>query len=216
MRRVRRFDATPLVVLLALVALGALAGVAWAFLTPSATVTVTGDGVDFPEDQSARLFGGVPVFTLLAVILGVVCALTVWLVLRAVRGVPGLLYAVGLAAFASFVALDVALRVGGLRFPAIDAHTPGSYRVVGDLWLTGAWWGSLAAPWLLLICAPGAAALTYFFVVSGSDDAAMVRPAERAAAAAGTVPEARGAAESRESVTPGPVTGADEVWRTRP
>ncbi len=197
-----RFDRRPLLILLAMVLLGALAGVAWAFLTPYGTVTVTADGIDFPPAQSARLFGGVPVFALLAAILGVICGLTVWLALRAIRGLPGLLYAVLLAAFSSFVALDVALRVGARRFPDVDVHAPGIYRAVGDLWLSGASWSGVAAPWLLLICAPGVAALTYFFVVAGSDDEAMLRPAERAALA------------QRETWVP--VTAGDEEWRTRP
>lgn len=133
----KSFDRTPLLVAWALLLLGAVAGVIWAFVTPYATVTVTASGVEFDAAQSARLFGGIPVFALESFLLGIVSALAVWFAMRRVRGVPGGCFAILLAACASFVALEVALRVGQHRFPDLTAQ-PGTYRVVGDLWLSDA------------------------------------------------------------------------------
>ena len=162
----------PLLVAVAFLILGVLLGVLWAFVIPYAEVTVTERGLAFPAPQSALLFSGPAVFALLAFGFGAVCALAVWILLRSARGVTGLLFAVALALVASGLAMEVGSAVADARAGGVDPHTPGTYQLVDDLWLTGAGWNVLAAPWLLLICAPGTAALVYFVCAAGSGDGA--------------------------------------------
>lgn len=160
-------------VLIALVVLGVLAGVLWAFITPTATITTRADGRQIaPAAELAHLFGGVAVFSLLAFALGLVCGAVVWFVLAHLRGWLGLLVAVLTALLASGIALEVGIQIARVRYPS-DLDQAGPHQLVGDLWLDGAHLGSLSAPWVLLVCAPGIAALVYFICAAGSGDSAM-------------------------------------------
>ncbi|MCK0440914.1 DUF2567 domain-containing protein [Gordonia alkaliphila] len=160
----------PLLVAVVLLVLGALLGVLWASVIPYAELTVTDTTAGMPPSESALLFSGPAIFALMAFAFGAVCGLAVWFVLRPARGVSGLLFAVGLALVASGIAIQVGGAVADARAGDIDPHTPGTYQLVDSLWLTGAGWNALSAPWLLLICAPGVAALVYFVCAAGSSD----------------------------------------------
>ncbi|MFT3662075.1 MAG: DUF2567 domain-containing protein [Gordonia sp. (in: high G+C Gram-positive bacteria)] len=172
----RRFDPTALLVGVGMLVLGAAAGTLWAFTTPVATVEVTGDGVAFSAAQTARLFGGVAVFGLIAAGLGLLIGVLVWVLLTKARGPAGVLFAVVGAASSSGIAMQVGESIAAARFPGIDAHTVGTYRMTGGLWLTDAALAGLPTPWLLLTCAPGMAALVYFIGTAGASDTADDEP----------------------------------------
>ncbi|WP_162138701.1 DUF2567 domain-containing protein [Gordonia hirsuta] len=169
----------PYGVLIGLAVLGALGGVLWAFLVPTAQVRVTADGsVSLPPAQLARLFDGVAIFALLAFGLGLICGAVIWFAHRQVRGWFGLLTAVVMALLSSSIAMDVGLRVARARYSADDPSAPGVRHLLPDLWLEGAGWNSMPAPWLLLTCAPGLAALTYLILAVSAADTAWLRDDE--------------------------------------
>lgn len=176
--------------LLALVAVGAALGVLWAFTTPTAQITLTdgGDLLAAPAEM-AHLFGGAAYFALLCFALGIGCAVVVWFAAAPLRGWAGLVVAVGTAALAGLVGLQVAMAIAASRYPPIDTAVPGTARLVQNLWLDDAALGGLAAPWLLVICAPGLAALTYLIcAVVGGDEAFVAgddAPAPQVTAVAG-------------------------------
>lgn len=202
----RRVSLVPLITAGGLLLLGALTGVLWSFVTPYATVTVTADGLNFSAAQTGELFGAVAVFAFLAFGLGAICGLTVWFVLREARGLAGLGYAALVATVSGWAALQVAQLIADTRFPGVNPHEPGVYRLVGDLWMSDASLGSLPAPWLLIICSTGLAVVAYFVCIAGSSDAAL----PEAALQHPEVPEVP------EVPTVGTVTAGDEEWRTRP
>ncbi|UQE73540.1 DUF2567 domain-containing protein [Gordonia sp. PP30] len=177
--RTSSFDPTALITAVALLVLGALAGVLWAFITPYGEVTLTADGsLDFTAADTAKTFGAVAVFVFLAFGLGAICGVTVWIALRETRGPAGLGYAALLATVSGGIAMAVAQGIGEQRFPGIDVHHPGTYRIVGKLWMPDATFGGLAVPWLLVVCATGFAVLGYFVCAAASTDRAISRLTE--------------------------------------
>lgn len=205
---------TPLIAALVLLLLGVLVGVVWAYLTPTAQVAVSDAGMAIPPEESAHLFGGPAAFALAALILGLVCGLTVWFTMPAVRGPLGLVYGVLVALVASGIGMQVGEAVAGRLHPGIDPHRPGTYSAVESLWLEGAGWHSIATPWLLLICAPGTAALAYLICAAGAGDRAWSRGPSGTEPAGATDQQLTGASVTGADVTGADVTGADGEWRT--
>ncbi|GAA3964221.1 DUF2567 domain-containing protein [Gordonia caeni] len=208
----RRARWTPLISVLVLLLLGVLSGVLWAYLTPTAEVTVTDRGMAIPPEESAHLFGGPATFALTALVLGLVCGLTVWFAAPGVRGPIGVGYGVLVALVASGIGLEVGEAVAGRLYPGVDPQQAGTYRVVESLWLSDTGWRSIEMPWLLLICAPGTAALAFLICAAGAGDRAWTRGRPE------TVEPADGFEQAGDVEQPGDVeqvTGADGAWRTR-
>ncbi|MFT4085680.1 MAG: DUF2567 domain-containing protein [Gordonia sp. (in: high G+C Gram-positive bacteria)] len=151
-------------VALVLVVLGVLTGVLWAFITPTAPITVTTGGLSFNGVQSAEIFSGVAVFASLAFGFGLITALLVWFGLPQTRGVSGLAYCTVATLAGSGLAMSAGTSIVDRRFPGVDPHRPGLYPVVGHLWLDDASIWGVPTPWLLLICAPTVAVLVYLFL----------------------------------------------------
>lgn len=171
-----------MLILLAL--LGAAMGAIWAFTTPTVEVTVTPDGgVLAAPAELANFFSGAAYFTLLAFLLGIVCAVVVWFVHSQVRGMVGLVASVGISFIAGAIGLQVGMGIAESRYSSLDAAAPGTQHLVQNLWLADAALGTFAVPWLLLICAPGMAALTYLICAIVGGDESFVTDAERQAAA---------------------------------
>lgn len=198
-------------------------GLVWAFVTPAATLTVTGDGglTDDFESQSARLFAAPGIFALAAAVFGVLCAVVVWFALPAVRGLGSLLYTLLAAVIGSAIAMDFGGWLAGRRFGAVDPEVAGVYQVVGRLWMPDAWWGPISVPWLLLACAPGFAALVYLLFFTGATPAEDGPADPDAPAEPAVAPPPgwtyTGAPAAQAPAEPGAddVTAGDEEWRTR-
>ncbi|WP_439029160.1 DUF2567 domain-containing protein [Gordonia terrae] len=166
-RRLVRPLARLVAVVLAVLALGAVAGVIWGLVTPATTGIVV-EGLR-REDVSTD-FGGVGAFALVMFAYGGVAALLVWFTARTWRGVRGFVAPVTASAAGGALAATVGMWVAGLRFDDDPATMPveAVYRVAPELWLDGGTRSGPSDPWTLLICAPFAFAVVYLVCVLSS------------------------------------------------
>lgn len=147
--------------------LGVIAGVGWAFFTPTPTARVLADGsAVVPGAQIARYFDGVGVFSTLMVALGLLVGLLAWWGARWWRGPEGALLAIGAAIVGGGVAIGVGTWVLDLRLPDVaDMHPGDTFAVAPDIWLDPGVPGAISTPGLLLTIAPFVAAFVYLCAV---------------------------------------------------
>lgn len=179
-------------VLAPILGLGVLAGVLWAFLTPTAAARIVDDGMlGFGVGQTAEAFGAVGTFSLIAAVYGFVAALLLWFGARSWRRPAGVLAALAATVLGGFLAAAVGSLVVDQRFGDPTTMAVGTdFRYVPDLWLTGAGIGPLPAPWILLVVAPCMASLVLLIAVIlapgadlgvgdlPEDDAALLEPTD--------------------------------------
>ncbi|MEO9327644.1 DUF2567 domain-containing protein [Gordonia aurantiaca] len=162
--RVERPASLLIAVTVAVVLLGAVAGMLWAVLTPPTSgVVVPG----LTPDLVTTDFDSVGVFALAMFGYGALAALVVWIAVRAWRGVIGFLVPVLGTAIGSVVAVETGMWLAGMRFDDDVSALPVSatYEVAPELWLEGGTRAGYSFPWALLICAPFAFAIVYLVCV---------------------------------------------------
>ncbi|SIS20277.1 DUF2567 domain-containing protein [Williamsia sterculiae] len=169
--RRERVDGWGWVVLgLAAVIVGAVAGVLWGVLAPGVrgVVAEIGAAVSLPTAVDIR-FDAVAVFVCVMVVAGVIVGLLGWSV-RSLRGVAGVLTTVVSAVVTSAVAMWIGGLVAHARYPG-----PGPHREVGQfytsspaLWMPPAHLGPIPAPWALVVIAPLAAVIAYLVATLSS------------------------------------------------
>ena len=143
------------------------------WLAPTATVEVqlAHDGsplIRFAEAQLPHMFSAVAVFVLLSFGAGALVAVAAWFGLKSMRGVAGLLLAVGASAVVNGLGVDLGGRFARVAHRALAENLgPGRYEVLPRLWFDAP--GTPA--WLLLICAPLTAVLVYLLLVLLAKDA---------------------------------------------
>lgn len=146
----------------AVLVIGVIGGVLWAFVTPAMSGRVLDDkSAIIPATEFPQEFAGVAVFALIMFAVGVLAAVIGWVRGRPWRGPWGFL-AIAVAAFVgSILAMLVGTQVARWRFGDPYGMPVGStFRVVPDLWLDGAASG-FGSEMAVFICAPMAAALVY-------------------------------------------------------
>ncbi len=154
--------AAPAVYVVCVLALAVAVGALWVALSPPVhAIVVNAEDVRYAEGHAANLFGGLATFAFLAFALGAMVALGSWFGLRRMRGVPGLLLAVGSAIAASGLAIDIGTRIAAMTREPLDLASPGTYDLTVRLWFAG----DHTPSWLLLICAPFTAVLVYLICV---------------------------------------------------
>ncbi|MFW0792934.1 DUF2567 domain-containing protein [Gordonia sp. CPCC 205515] len=146
----------------AVLLVGIVGGVVWAFVTPAMSGRVVGDNsAIIPATQFDQEFAGVAVFAGIMLVVGVIAAAIGWVRGREWRG-PWEFLAIAVASFiGSILAMVIGTQVAHWRFG--DPHSMpvgSSFQVVPDLWLDGSVSG-FGSEIVLLICAPMAATLVY-------------------------------------------------------
>lgn len=147
---------------MAVLLLGIISGVIWAFVTPAMSGRVVGvDEAIIPAAQFPEEFAGVAVFAVIMFAFGVLAALVGWVRGREWRGPWGFL-AIAVAAFVgSILAMLVGTQVAQWRFGDPHSMPVGSgFRLVPDLWLDGSVSG-FGSEIVLFICAPLVLSLVY-------------------------------------------------------
>ncbi|WGJ84069.1 DUF2567 domain-containing protein [Gordonia sp. SMJS1] len=162
--RVERPVSVLVAMTVAVVLMGAIAGMVWGVLTPPTTgVVVRG----LTPELVTTDFGGVAAFALTMFGYGAAAALVVWIAVRAWRGVVGFLVPVLGTVAGSAVAAETGMWLAGMRFDDDVTALPVSsvYEVAPELWLEGGTSAGYSSPWILLICAPFAFAIVYLVCV---------------------------------------------------